>query len=486
MRGAPYSVQRVSTKRLAVVLSLGILFVLGAPRLAIAESTVVIEANGATQHVIDLVYVAEGYVAADKAQFLADAEVVHQGLVTSAPFAQMRQLISARALFVTSAERGSDHPSKGIERNTAFDSTYDSNGVGRLITANNGAVQVAVNQAFPAFDIAILIVNDQRYGGSGGAVPMVSMHPSSIAVLRHEIAHNLGGLADEYTAPYPGYPPGDSEPNVASSKHLDPLPWQAWVAKTTPIPTPITAQTGPYTPIGAYEGARYQKKDIFRPAPTCIMRDLASEFCPVCAEALVLAVGAKTNMVRVHQPTQTEISCLQGACPTFSVLTSGLIHEEVVWSIDGAVVGKGTTWTPSVDLLGQHSVEASVRDTTSLVIADPTGVLREARQWQIIIEAVNNREPDAIDPTLDGIQTPDGAATLDATSPDATMSDIKTPPSHTDDGCNATPARLRRSSHDVSVFAVGLLALVVVGSARRRRELRLVGMKRRWETRRRS
>ena len=121
MRRAPYSGQRVSTKPLAIVLSLGVLFVLGAPRLAIAESTVVIEANGATQHVIDLVYVAEGYVAADKAQFLADAEVVHQGLVSSAPFAQMRQLISARALFVTSAERGSDHPrvSSGTPRSTA-------------------------------------------------------------------------------------------------------------------------------------------------------------------------------------------------------------------------------------------------------------------------------------------------------------------------------------------------------------------------------
>ena len=57
------------------------------------------------------------------------------------------------------------------------------------------------------------------------------------------------------------------------------------VSTDTPVPTPSTkAYEGK---IGAYEGAGYSMKGVYRPMHDCRMRTNENpEFCPVCQRAI--------------------------------------------------------------------------------------------------------------------------------------------------------------------------------------------------------
>ncbi len=427
---------------------------------AATPSVQTIEAGGATGQVIDLLFVAEGYTDKDQALFIHDVKNVYEALVSAGVYATVRPLLAAHALFVPSNQSGSDHPSLGVERDTAFDSTFDTNGIARLVTANTAKVLSTANAQFWAFDVAILIVNDPRYGGSGGSVPMISVHPQAAAILRHELAHNLAGLADEYTAPYPGYPAGDDEPNVAATAHLAPLPWQIWVESTTAVPTPIEVATGPFTPIGAYEGARYQAKGMFRPAPTCLMRDLADDFCPVCGEAITIAVAADSVMLRGHSPVAGLISCGVGSCPVFAVSTAALPAITVRWWLDGVLMSTGDAWSVDAGLSGSHVLRVDVHDATLAVRNDPASALVESHQWRLEIDArgvpvdAGRRSADVTgdsttasraDPDADG-----GGPTADTTT---TAGRGGVP--RRDSGCDATPLGPRDAAPQWPILFAG-------------------------------
>jgi hypothetical protein len=149
------------------------------------------------------------------------------------------------------------------------------------------------------------MVNSTTYGGSGGGIATFSLHEASTEIALHEAGHVLGGLADEYTTPYPGYPEGDPEPNVTyslsrstsgictpsgTSVYISCFAkryWNGLIAADTPLPT-----TGDYCIdcIGKFEGARYKTTGIYRPKYTCKMRSLNQPFCEVCDKALEMNV----------------------------------------------------------------------------------------------------------------------------------------------------------------------------------------------------
>jgi hypothetical protein len=111
-------------------------------------------------------------------------------------------------------------------------------------------------------------------------------HPEARFVFTHEFGHAFAALADEYEYGYE---------NAEDLYDLSVEPWQVnittladfskkWKNLThpeTPIPTPDTEQYK--TAIGAFEGAGYVKKKIYRPTIDCKMRSNQTDlFCPVC------------------------------------------------------------------------------------------------------------------------------------------------------------------------------------------------------------
>jgi len=158
-----------------------------------------------TTNRINLVFLAEGYTAGQTAKFTNDARAVLQQLTTTPPFNEYSNYFNAFAVFVASVQAGSDHPASGIFRDTYFNSTYDSYGIQRLVTippndqdgdyANGlGKVDALLQALLPDYDVALLVVNDAEYGGSGGTVLVTSTNPSSPEIGVHEFGHTFADL----------------------------------------------------------------------------------------------------------------------------------------------------------------------------------------------------------------------------------------------------------------------------------------------------
>ena len=358
--------------------------VCAAPKDAAAELST-IRWRGSSARCIDLVIVAEGYTATQKGKFVEDADKIAEDVLDYGPYVATAGLVNVHALFVASEEPGADHPSTGKYAKTAFDATYSTGGIKRLLTANSGKVLSAVTKEQPDWDLALVLVNDEEYGGSGGAVPVVSVHANALAILRHELAHVVGGVADEYESPYPGKKVEDPEPNVALKANLTPLKWQHWVTEGTPIPTPDSAKSGDHDPIGAYEGARYLSTGMYRPTPNCIMRELEVGFCPVCWEAVTTGLAKQVSAVGGGFPDASWVTCSRHGCPSLQVDVSGMKGVEVRWLVDGKIAADrhATWWYPGELSQGSHEIVAKVFHASSHIRKPSSGVFVGEWTWRM-------------------------------------------------------------------------------------------------------
>jgi hypothetical protein len=205
-----------------------------------------------------------------------------------------------------------------------------------MLTYDDRALREAASAA--PYDFLEILVNDARYGGGGiynhQATATVDSSFSEY-VFVHEFGHHFAGLADEYYTSDVAYETGGEkpepwEPNVTALKDPKRLKWADLVEKGTPLPTPWEKETfekenrlvqgerrklvaslaAPAAlddlfrrqmgaeskllssmawsgKVGAFEGAAYEAKGLFRPAADCIMftRDPVG-FCPVCRRAI--------------------------------------------------------------------------------------------------------------------------------------------------------------------------------------------------------
>ena len=142
-------------------------------------------------------------------------------------------------------------------------------------------------------DHIIIVINNEKYGG--GAIynfySVTSLHSMAESVLPHELGHGIGGLADEYVDEDLSYADlhrtshEPLEPNITNLVDFH-SKWQSLLPAGTPVPTPdAEVPRNENGPLGAYEGAGYSSKGVYRPAMHCMMRDYAP-FCPVCRQRL--------------------------------------------------------------------------------------------------------------------------------------------------------------------------------------------------------
>jgi hypothetical protein len=154
----------------------------------------------------------------------------------------------------------------------------------------------------------------------------------------HEFGHSFGGLGDEYygsTVAYTDfYAPGVEpwEPNITALLSKEPLKWKQFVEEGTPLPTPwekaqfdsleaerakldrlapdyyekrepilkaqasILRRSAYAGKVGAFEGAGYASKGLYRPAIDCRMFTLSLvDFDPVCSAAIRRAIEFHTK-----------------------------------------------------------------------------------------------------------------------------------------------------------------------------------------------
>ena len=234
---------------------------------------------------IHIAYVAEGYTAEQMDQYLDDCHVAMEALFEHEPFKTLRNRFNVIALCSPSHDSDVSQPGKGIWRNTALASHFDTFYMTRYLTTLH-LKQLHDWLAGTPYEHIIVLANTAHYGG-GGIYNSYNLsytrgkHFRPVVV--HEFGHSFGGLGDEY--PY-----GDSDPMYFA----DTEPWEPNLTTTTKKPAKwqnlIDAGKA-----GLIEGGGYLSKGVWRGQEDCRMRtNEHPDFCPVCQQALTKLINFYT------------------------------------------------------------------------------------------------------------------------------------------------------------------------------------------------
>ncbi len=251
-----------------------------------------IHVTGMPEKKVDIVILPEGYTKDELGQFIKDCHTLTEQFFAFAPYTQHKNDFNMRAVWIPSKESGSDSPNDSIEVSTALNTSFNTLYSDRYcMTLDYHKVRDYAANA--PYDQIYILINTDKYGG--GAIynyysVSVSGNLKSPKVFIHEFGHAFAGLADEY-----GYEDSFEnmyakgvepwEPNITTLVDFG-TKWKDMVDSKTPIPTP---KTGKYSKkIGAFEGAGYVKKGVYRPRIDCMMRSFNGDiFCEVCSKAIV-------------------------------------------------------------------------------------------------------------------------------------------------------------------------------------------------------
>ncbi len=200
---------------------------------------------GPPERCVDVLFIAEGYTAGDRDKFFADVQRLSGWLFDTPPYAEHRQRINVRGLFLPSPESGMDEPRQGSYKRTLLNASFNAFDLDRyMLTEENWLLRFLAAQV--PYDAIVVIVNSPRYGGGGiyndYCITTVD-NAASKRVFLHELGHSFAGLADEYYASEVAYndfyPPGVEplEPNITAFLHPELLKWKDLVAPGIALPT---------------------------------------------------------------------------------------------------------------------------------------------------------------------------------------------------------------------------------------------------------
>jgi len=268
------------------------------PIMPLAE-VIDVQLAGPPSQKVDLVILGDGYAADERTKFVGDCRRFAEKFFDVEPFKSRRDKFNVRAVFVASSESGIDEPRKGIYRDTPFGMMFNMFDLPRYCMSE--AVWAMHDAAaLVPHDAMLLMANSSRYGG--GAIynlytVFVSDNEYDDYLTVHEFGHGFGGLGDEYytssVAYNEFYPQGVEpwEPNITALLNPDKLKWKALVDEGTPLPTPENDAKFAQV-VGAFEGAGYAAKGLYRPSVDCKMFSKGNrDFCRVCEQALVEMIG---------------------------------------------------------------------------------------------------------------------------------------------------------------------------------------------------
>jgi hypothetical protein len=379
---------RASISAFSFAILTGLAVALAAPLSAQTPEFVVVKETGPRDKRINIVILGDGYVASEKTKFLTHLKTVADAVVKDLPLTGYSEYFNIYGIFVASNQSGADNPAQGITRDTYFGASYS----GRLLTVNTGKVFPVINKYLPESDMQFIVVNDGTYGGSGGQVAVANFADPEI--IAHEAQHSFSGLGDEYD--YAGVTPWES-PNTTKQTNRASIRWAHWIAESTPVPTPETANWSKVP--GLFEGAAYNAVGWYRPKLNCRMRENGIPFCDVCSETILLSLYEQVSPIDSAFPKPGNVSVAANEIPPLRIKTKEPLDHDlsIAWIVDGKAA-PAITGAQFSQLLtqGAHKVSVIVKDTTHMVRKDPDGLLSDTAAWQITVTnttALNGARP---------------------------------------------------------------------------------------------
>lgn len=293
--------------------------------------------HGRPEKKVDIVILGDGYAKKDMEKFRKDARHFNDVMFGTTPFKERKKDFNVWMIEVVSEESGIPKPDKNIWKSPALGTSYNTFGSARyILSENNRAIRDAAGQV--PYDAIVILINDNRYGGGG----IYNLYATTYAITDkeglewqmdyvyvHEFGHSFAGLGDEYYSSQVSYEEFYAkdvepwEPNVTALLDKENIKWKKYVDPDIPLPTPWEKATydslarerakldrlapdyyekrEPFISrqmeilrnskyagkVGAFEGAGYEARGLYRPSVNCRMFSLSlSDFDPVCRAAI--------------------------------------------------------------------------------------------------------------------------------------------------------------------------------------------------------
>jgi hypothetical protein len=301
--------------------------------------------NGPASQKLDIVILGDGYSANEMEKFRKDVKRLTDVLLNVEPFKSRKSDLNIRAIETPAAQSGVNKPHPGVFKRTPLSVSYGIFDSERYaLTFDNKTVRNIASEV--PYDFMVILINEKTYGGGG----IYNLYTTVSAdnkfadyIMVHELGHHMGALADEYYTSSVSYEAQKItvepwEPNVTALLDKDNLKWKSVMEPGTPIPTPwnkeafdkfgykiqkerdslrkanvpesvmedlFTRQmkqenqffsTEKYADkAGAFEGADYTQKGLYRPQLDCIMYTRHMKFCKVCRKSLETVIDEYTQ-----------------------------------------------------------------------------------------------------------------------------------------------------------------------------------------------
>jgi hypothetical protein len=291
----------------------------------------IIAENGPADQKVDLVILGDGYSKDEMDKFRKDATRLAGYLMNAEPFKSHSNDFNIRAVETPAEISGVNKPHHGVFKRTPLTVHYSSFDSERYALSYDNRTIRDVASEVP-YDLMVIMMNERTYGGGGiyNLYTTVSAdNKFSKYIVIHEMGHHIAALADEYYTSSVSYeiPEVKVEPwetNITALFDKNNLKWKDLVETGTPLPTPwnkeafdksgysiqkervkvpetvmeelFTRQMNQENEyfakeqyrekVGAFEGAGYLAKGLYRPQVDCIMYTRHLIFCKVCSRSI--------------------------------------------------------------------------------------------------------------------------------------------------------------------------------------------------------
>jgi len=326
---------------------------------------------------INIVILGDGYAADQMDTFRHHVDGVLENIRSDEGIAGHLGAFNIHRIETVSRESGADDNEGEDIVDTAFNSSFNCNGVPRLLCAENIKVFEVALSEYPNADQFVLLVNDIRFGGSGnsnGRLAITSARFPQIAL--HEMGHSLANLADEYedinlieTSGLAPFEEGSFK-NVSNLSDPELVPWAHWIDPEAPVPQ-FFGDEG----VGVFEGGHYRSTGVYRPTFESRMREFTQPFGPVNTEQWILRLYTLTDGIRELQPRVRTMLVTAGELQEFIVEPIfGFDAQAITWQLNGEPFNPDTLLPDGQSDSASTESDVVARDATTLSETPMEGV----------------------------------------------------------------------------------------------------------------
>jgi hypothetical protein len=329
-----------------------------------------IQWNG--DYLINIVIMGDGYTQEELTKFVSDSRHATNEFFNESPFSHYQDFFNVILIKVPSNVSGAANRPDSLIDNY-FGSSFHGNmqwwglEVERLLRPmREQRVRDVLRDNFPNYDQAVVIVNDERYGGSGGWLSTFSTHFWAGDLFLHEMAHSFADLSDEYWA---GNAFAKETINMTQETNPSNVRWRNWYG-TSDIGIYHFEDTAYLSPSELNASRQWR-----RPHQDCKMFSLDLPFCAVCQQGIINEILKRVpNVVSSFSPKSTNLDYNNDALlfelnlirPTPNTL-------QIKWLLNDSSIDQNNeklSIDPLILKSGKNSLKVTIQDTTSLLRLD--------------------------------------------------------------------------------------------------------------------